>query len=218
VDSARTGLDAFIDAFAALEGEVPHDFPSFAGRTDLEIAHSLFEVNGIEPTDDLVARFEQQLHRAMRALAADLRERGSAMPGALRAVERLAVEKGVVQSLLTGNIAPNARIKLEPFGFLPHLDFEVGAYGSDHRVRGELVAIARGRAEEKHGRPVHPHQVVLVGDTPLDIAAAHQGGARAVGVATGPFGRQELEAAGADDVLTDLSDTPRVLKALLAPT
>lgn len=218
MDSARTGLDAFIDAFAGLQGTVPHDFPSFAGRTDLEIAHSLFEINGIEPTDELLDRFEEALHRAMLALEPELRRRGTALPGAAEAIERLAAESDVIQSLLTGNIAPNARVKLEPFGLLEHLDFEVGAYGSDHRVRGELVAIARARTEEKHGVHVLPHHVVLVGDTPLDIAAAHQGGARAVGVATGPFGRAELEAAGADAVLDDLTGPDRVRQAVLPPT
>jgi phosphoglycolate phosphatase-like HAD superfamily hydrolase len=96
------------------------------------------------------------------------------------------------------------------------VDFDIGGYGADHRIRSELVAIACGRAEQKLGVPVPPAHAVLVGDTPLDIAAAHAGGARAIGVATGPFSVQELEAAGAEAVLPDLRDTERLVSAVLA--
>jgi phosphoglycolate phosphatase-like HAD superfamily hydrolase len=54
-----------------------------------------------------------------------------------------------------------------------------------------------------------------VGDTPLDVAAALAGGARAVGVATGPFGEDELRGSGADAVLPDLADVDSVLAAVL---
>jgi phosphoglycolate phosphatase-like HAD superfamily hydrolase len=57
---------------------------------------------------------------------------------------------------------------------------------------------------------------VLIGDTPLDVVAAHEGGARAVAVATGPFGQSDLAAAGADAVLADLRDTDAVVAAALA--
>ncbi len=61
-----------------------------------------------------------------------------------------------------------------------------------------------------------PGDVVLVGDTPLDVAAAREGGARAVGVATGPYDEGALEEAGADAVLADLRDTDAVVRELLA--
>jgi len=57
---------------------------------------------------------------------------------------------------------------------------------------------------------------VLIGDTPLDVAAALATGARAVGVATGGYTEADLASAGAHVVLPDLSDTPRVLAAILA--
>jgi len=56
---------------------------------------------------------------------------------------------------------------------------------------------------------------VLVGDTPLDVAAALATGARAIGVATGQFPASELEAAGASAVLTDLTGTAEVVTAVL---
>ena len=128
--------------------------------------------------------------------------------GAREALERLDREPGVLQSLLTGNIEPNAAVKLGAFGLDRYLDFEIGAYGSDHHMRGELVAIARRNAERKHGLSIEPAQVVLVGDTPLDVAAAREGGARAVGVATGPFEEEALSEAGATPCCRT-SATPR---------
>ena len=79
-------------------------------------------------------------------------------------------------------------------------------------ARGELTR----RAEERHGIRLESGDVVLVGDTPLDVAAALEGGARAVGVATGPYDEHALAAAGAHGVLTDLSNADAVIRAVLA--
>ena len=122
----------------------------------------------------------------------------------------------VVQSLLTGNIRPLAEVKLGPLGLTRHLDLDVGAYGDAHEVRSELVGPARRRAALAYRAEFGHEATVLVGDTPLDIEAAVVTGARAVGVATGGFSMAELARAGADAVLPDLTDTSRVLAAVLA--
>jgi phosphoglycolate phosphatase len=132
------------------------------------------------------------------------------------ASERLGRETDVVQSLLTGNIAANAQVKLGAFGLDALVDLGIGAYGSDHHRRGRLVGVALQKCERKHGATLAPSDVVLIGDTPLDVAAAREGGARAVGVATGPFDTSELAAAGADAVLADLQDNEAVVAAVLA--
>lgn len=216
VDAARLGRDAFFEAFEAVTGHPPSDTVPFAGRTDLEIAHDMLATSGVESAEALLDRFEEALVEAMAARMEELRERGRALPGAEAALGRLHREEGVVQSLLTGNVERNALLKLAAFGLAPYVDFAAGAYGSDHRVRGELVAIARRRASELHGVELDPRDVVLVGDTPLDIAAAREGGARAVGVATGPYDEAELAGAGADAVLPDLRDTDAVVREVLA--
>ncbi len=122
----------------------------------------------------------------------------------------------MVQSLLTGNIRPLAEVKLGALGLTRHLDLEVGAYGDLHEVRSELVGPARRRAAAAYGADFGGRATVLVGDTPLDVEAAVVAGARAVGVATGGFGVAELASAGADAVLPDLTDTSRVVAAVLA--
>jgi phosphoglycolate phosphatase-like HAD superfamily hydrolase len=215
VDSAKLGRDAFLEAFEVVTGSPPRRLVAFAGRTDLEIALDLFEASGVTAGEELLEAFGESLAVAMAARSDELRERGRPMPGAREALERLEGEPGVVQSLLTGNIAPNAEVKLGAFGLDRAVDFEIGAYGSDHRVRGELVAVARAKAERKHGMPVPAERVVLIGDTPLDVAAAREGGARAVAVATGPYGVDDLREAGPDVVLGDLSNLDDLLAAVL---
>jgi phosphoglycolate phosphatase-like HAD superfamily hydrolase len=121
----------------------------------------------------------------------------------------------VVQALLTGNIRALAEVKLAALGLCGHLDFDVGAYGDVHEVRSELVGPARRKAALAYGADFGGEATVLVGDTPLDIEAALVTGARAVGVATGHFSVAELNAAGAHAVLPDLTDTGRVLAAVL---
>jgi phosphoglycolate phosphatase len=216
VDSAKLGRDAFFEAFQKVTGAAPSEMVPFAGRTDLEIAHDMLESSGVAPDDELLDRFEEALVESMAARHGEMRRRGRALPGAGAALARLQHEPGVVQSLLTGNVEPNALVKLSAFGLARYVDFGAGAYGSDHRVRGELVAIARRRTEERHGVRLEPDDVVLVGDTPLDIAAAREGGARAVGVATGPYDVEMLDDAGADAVLPDLADTEAVAREVLA--
>jgi len=215
VDSAGLGRDAFLEAFERVTGHQPTQLVPFAGRTDMEIALDLLETAGLDHSEQLLGEFEQALAESMAKLAGKLRELGHAMPGVRTALERLGGQAGVTQSLLTGNIEPNAEVKLAAFDLHTLIDMEIGAYGSDHRRRGELVAVARRKALDLRGLSFQPEEIVLVGDTPLDVAAAIEGGARAVGVATGPYDQGQLEHAGADAVLPDLSDLDSVLEALL---
>ena len=121
----------------------------------------------------------------------------------------------VVQSVLTGNVRPMAEMKLGALGLDGHLDLEAGAYGESHEIRSELVHLARGNAARRYGRGFAGTATVLVGDTPLDVAAARATGARAVAVATGGTSADKLAESGADAVLPDLTDTPAVLAAIL---
>jgi phosphoglycolate phosphatase-like HAD superfamily hydrolase len=216
VDSAGLGGQAFLEAFERVTGAPVTTLVPFAGRTDLEIALDLLETAGIDHSELLLDDFEKALTASMAERAELVRERGRPFPGVREALERLGREPGVTQSLLTGNIAANARVKLGAFDLDHLIDMEIGAYGSDHRRRGELVGVARNKALDLRGAAFDPAEIVLVGDTPLDVAAALEGGARAVGVATGPYGTDELRHSGADAVLEDLSDLELVLDAVLS--
>jgi phosphoglycolate phosphatase-like HAD superfamily hydrolase len=97
-----------------------------------------------------------------------------------------------------------AHIKLSRAGFNRYFPF--GGYGSDSGDRTELTKCALARGERLLGEPLDPKEVLVVGDTPKDLDAAHGAGCVAVGVATGKYSRQQLEEAGADIVLNSLRD------------
>jgi phosphoglycolate phosphatase-like HAD superfamily hydrolase len=136
------------------------------------------------------------------------------LEGAAAALERLA-GAGVVQSVLTGNLQPIARIKLDLLGLSRFLDLDVGAYGSDHHRRAELAPLAAARAQRRYGRPFGGADVVVIGDTPNDIDCGRAAGARTIAVATGPFAADALRAHAPDVVLPSLADTDRVLESIL---
>ncbi len=216
VDAGGAGREAFEAAFAAVVGRRAERLVSMAGRTDHAIALEILELNGVADAARRLDAFSSALHAALAARTELIRERGRTLPGAHAALTALS-RPGVLQSLLTGNIEPNAALKLSAFGLGQHLDLEVGGYGSDHHLRPNLVDVARRKAHAKHGLDFAPSETVLVGDTPLDVAAGREGGARVVAVATGRYDEGALRAAGADVVLPDLEDTARTLDAILGP-
>jgi phosphoglycolate phosphatase len=213
------GRSAFADAFMAVEGRVATDLDglmiSTAGRTDPDIAIEFLERHGIPDVETRLDAFHAALVDALAAKTAELREHGRVLPGVEPALAALARQPGVAQSLLTGNLEANAVLKLAVFGLDRYVDFSIGAYGSDHRDRRQLVGVALAKARERLGEEIDPAAVVVIGDTPLDVAAARAGGARAVAVATGHFDVPALEATNPDAVLPDLSDTSAALHAIL---
>jgi phosphoglycolate phosphatase-like HAD superfamily hydrolase len=133
----------------------------------------------------------------------------------LAALTEPEVERRAMVGLLTGNIERGAALKLRSAGIDP-ARFAVGAFGSDALHRPELPAIARRRAETLSGSRIAGADVVIVGDTPDDVACGRPIGARTVAVATGYYDVAALAAAGATRVFADLSETAAVLDALLA--
>lgn len=208
--------------FAGLFGrELPAVAP-MAGRTDRAIIVETLRMAGIPDPGAHVAAFVDGLSREAPAFGERVRRRGHALPGAADALAALAAPPNgrgtqARQSVLTGNIRPLAEVKLGALGLHGHLDLDIGAYGDTHEVRAELVPVARARAAAATGTDFGGESTVLVGDTPLDVAAALATGARAVGVASGDYPEADLAAAGAHTVLRDLTDTPRVLAAILGP-
>jgi phosphoglycolate phosphatase-like HAD superfamily hydrolase len=183
----------------------------FAGRTDKEIA--LVMLGGKQ---DHLPRVLEELAVALELRKEALRTEGYAYPGVPEVLEALHRREDVIQSLLTGNIQANAVIKVSAFGLERWLDFDVGAYGSDpHERRSDLVAVARRRAAEKYGEPTG---AVLVGDTPLDVRAAKEAGARAVAVAGGFADPEALSASEPDALLEDLVDTEAAVAAITGAT
>ena len=187
---------------------------SYAGKTDRQI---IFETCADRDPDHLIGTIDHFTATYIEELTgrrADFLARCRVLGGVVHALERLA-NADVIQSVLTGNLQPIAKIKLDMMGLTRFLDLDIGAYGSDHHRRTELVPIAAARAEQRYGRAFAGADVVVIGDTPHDIDCGRAAGARTIAVATGPFSADELRAHGADIVLENLADTDAVIAAIL---
>jgi phosphoglycolate phosphatase-like HAD superfamily hydrolase len=205
--------------FGGLFGRELDAIAPMAGRTDRAIILDTLGMAGVPDPGTHLAAFIDGLAREAPAFGERVRRRGHALPGAAEALAALAAPPNghaarARQSVLTGNIRPLAEVKLGALGLRDHLDLDIGAYGDTHEVRAELVHVARQRAAALAGTDFPGPSTVLVGDTPLDVAAALATGARAVGVATGDYPEADLAAAGAHAVLPSLADTPSVLAAI----
>jgi phosphoglycolate phosphatase len=218
IDAGR-GLSPHLygQVFTGLFGRDLPVVAPMAGRTDRAIILETLAGAGVGDPAGHVEEFIRGLTAAAPRYGERVRVRGRVLPGAAEALAALAApSRGlVVQSVLTGNIRPLAEAKLGALGLTAHLDLAAGAYGDAHEDRAELVHLARRAAGQAYGCAFGGPATVIVGDTPLDVRAALATGARAVGVATGTAGPAELTAAGAHAVLPDLSDTTRVLTAIL---
>ena len=210
VDSAGHGRFAFEDAFREVVGRDP-EWVDYAGRTDHQIALSM--LNGShEQLPDVLEGLATNLAARKDAISAE----GHIYPGVREALAALHDADGVINSLLTGNLETNAAVKVGAFGLERWLDLVAGANGSDPHVRRSyLGGVARVRAAARSGEPT---AVVLVGDTPLDVLAAREAGARAVAVATGFADLDALRASEPDALLQDLSDTEAAIRAITAST
>jgi len=134
-------------------------------------------------------------------------------PGVEPLLDALAGDPRFELALLTGNFSQTAEIKLGYYDLWRY--FPWGAFGEDAVDRNDLLPVAYTRYEARTGRPAVPSRTVIIGDTPHDVACARAGAARAVGVTTGQYDRDALEAAGADIVFHELSDVAAVLEVLL---
>ncbi len=186
---------------------------SYAGKTDRQILLETFADLGDDAVNEAVERFTEAYMDELSTRRDEFLARCRVLPGVFEALERVAAT-GAVQSVLTGNMQPIAKVKLDLMGLSDKLDLSVGAYGSDHHRRAELVPFAVQRAAQRYGHNFTGDNVVVIGDTPNDIDCGRVAGARTLAVATGPFSVDDLRAHAPDAVLPDLTDTDAVMAAL----
>jgi phosphoglycolate phosphatase len=165
------------------------------------VATRTFEaVLGRSPSDHELARlFAWYVYRLQDEVAVS--EGYRVLDGVVETLDRL-IDRGVVLGIVSGGLEGSARIKLER----GHLNryFPVGAYGTDSRDRHEITRVAIARVSTMHGRDIDPTEVMVVGDTPLDVEAAKAVGAISLAVASGTYTVDELRSSGADLVLASL--------------
>lgn len=173
------------------------------GSTDRLIVRHAMAILGREFTEEACDR---ALARYVGVLDEELSDPAfRVLPGAEELLGSLRA-RSVAFGLCTGNVLEGARLKLRR-GALDHY-FEwgpaaVGGFAHDGEVRARLVEAALRRAAARHG-PIAPAETLVVGDTPLDVEAAHTAGCAALAVATGRYSLPELAASGAEHVAPDL--------------
>ncbi len=173
------------------------------GSTDRLIVRHAMELLGHPFTDDACDR---ALARYLGILPGELADPAfRVLPGVFPALEVL--RRGpVAYGLCTGNVKEGARLKLRRGALDGYFEWgpgAVGGFADDGEVRTRLVEAALRRAAARHG-PIEPPEVLVVGDTPLDVAAARDAGCATLGVATGRYRVEELAASGADHVVETL--------------
>jgi phosphoglycolate phosphatase-like HAD superfamily hydrolase len=215
--TSGAGRRAIVAALGEEVGQVAgFDRVRFDGKTDPQIVAELLEAAG-QPEPRESPRVQALCRRYVSLLARELERpttRTTLMPGVAPLLDHLEREKGVVLGLLTGNLEAGAALKLRSGGIDP-ARFRVGAFGSDSAHRPDLPAIAARRAEPLFGRCPTGSEVVIIGDTPADIACGSAIAARAVAVATGSYSTADLAACAPHAVFEDLSDIARVVEAIL---
>jgi phosphoglycolate phosphatase len=211
------GARAMTMAFRDLLG-VENGFEGVAmpGRTDQIILRDALDRGGHADDASLLWQFQD---RYLEHLAREIDHPApgkfkGVMPGVRELLDALSSRDDVFLALLTGNYSGAARIKLDAFGLWHY--FRCGAFGEDAHDRNDLVPVAVARARACGLPEIPARQVVVIGDTPLDVACARASGARAIAVATGGVDENTLRASGADVVFKDLSDTEGAMKAIVS--
>ncbi|HVB36892.1 MAG TPA: HAD family hydrolase [Vicinamibacterales bacterium] len=205
----RAMTRAFEELFA-----VPDAFRGIPmpGRTDPLILADAAARAGVALDPVIYDRFKSRYYELLRGEVPVGGPRHGVMPGVRELLDTLQGRNDVTLALLTGNYEPAARIKLEHFDLWRYFGF--GAFGDEAADRNALVPVALERSRASGLPHATAADLLIVGDTPLDVACARAGGARVVAVATGSHDVAELSACGPDLVLSDLSDAAAFLRLL----
>jgi phosphoglycolate phosphatase len=215
LSAGGAGARALRDALVEVYGQTgPIGAYSMAGRTDPQIVRELMTAAGMA-VEEIEPRFDVLWDAYLRNLREEIgRTRIQALPGVPALLDR--VEAGgdpTLLGLLTGNVREGARMKVDAAG-LGFGRFRVGAYGSDHWERPELPAVAARRARALTGIDYAGKEIVIIGDTPFDIACGEHLGVRTIAVATGGHPAEELAPCNPDYLFGDLSDVEAVWAAI----
>lgn len=203
VHTGGAGVKAFGKAFQSEFGI--HDGTErlkFAGRTDVSLVREFFGHHNIEPS---LKNFDRFFGAYLDWLAEILpTSKGGPCVGAVEFYEQLkALPEPPLIGLLTGNIKRGAQMKLEKFALWEKFPF--GGFADDHEERPRIAAAAFKRGCEAAGRELRGEEVVVIGDTPLDIHCGRAIGAKVLAVATGGATLEELQRHAPDWAVPDLT-------------
>lgn len=169
------------------------------GKTDPSIVREVLSARKLDSPENIEKTLDRYVGHLPATVASAAEYR--VLPGVLDTLNLLDERPDVLCGLATGNVEAGARAKLARADLNKY--FPTGGFGSDSESRAELVRIGIERARDLLGDA--RARAVVFGDTPRDVQAAHDAGAVACGVATGNFDESALLAAGADEILKNLT-------------
>jgi phosphoglycolate phosphatase-like HAD superfamily hydrolase len=216
LNSAGLGRTSMRKALGSIFGSPGNPAYRYDGKTDKQIVRDVMRLEG--HSDEHI---DSQMERLIEIYLEGLREGAKSgmfnvrpLDGVVELLDALEPRKDVVLGLLTGNVEAGARTKLIAAGINPDR-FLVNAFGSDHEHRPELPAIAQKRASEKLGLNIPGDRIVVIGDTPADIACGRALGAKAIGVASGHYTVEQLREHDPYAVFPSLKDTAGLLESIV---
>lgn len=216
LSSEGIGRTAMRRALGSIFGSPGNPAYRYDGKTDRQIVRDVMRLEG--HSDEYI---DSQMQKVMEVYLEGLRENAKSgkfnvrpLEGVAELLDALEPRNDVVLGLLTGNVEPGARTKLIAAGINPDR-FRVNAFGSDHEDRPELPAIAQRRASEKLGLDIDGGRMVVIGDTPADIACGRSLGAKAIGVASGHYTVEQLQEHDPYAVFPSLANTQQLLESIV---
>ncbi|MEW5741374.1 MAG: HAD hydrolase-like protein [Myxococcota bacterium] len=208
--AGRRALERAFEVFHGRADACSH-FP-FDGMTDRAIVRQGLTAIDVEPTeaaiDSLLSRYVAVLEEEVARVDASRYRVHAGMEEAVKA----GLAAGMAVGLGTGNIREGARVKLERVALFQHFAF--GGFGDDDESRPALIRRGAERGAARLGVGLFEARVVVIGDTPKDVAAAQAMGAQSIGVATGNWSVQQLLDSGATWAFPTLA-APGALDVLL---
>ena len=191
IRTGGAGVKAFEETFKSVFG-IPEATRTlkFAGRTDTSLVREGFVLHGIEPTAQNFEKFfnayPQLLEQLLRQLPGAVCEGVNSF---IAGIDGFSPPPAL--GLLTGNIRRGAELKLTHYGLWQHFPF--GGFGDDHEDRNCIATVAKERGERMLGQELRGEEIVVIGDTPLDVACAKSIGAKVIAVGTGNYTAAELQ-------------------------
>lgn len=212
ITTTGAGRAAIATVFSRLWGlDQPTEGVSFDGRTDRAIFSEIIQLHHLAD-GDIDALYRQATDAYIAELPNSLAAKaGTILPGVPEVLDALVASNGGV-GLATGNSRRGAEVKLRHFGLWER--FAGGGFGDASPIRAEVVRAGIEELAAALQLDPDPFETIVLGDTPLDVDAAHKAGTRALAVATGRYTVEQLKESGAEWVLEDLGDVPRVLEIL----
>lgn len=216
ITTGGAGKRALVRALAEHDIDQTAEF-SFAGMTDRAILRRYLAAQPASPRHEggepLIGELlDAYLGFLVEEVRATPKDRYYLHEGVLDSLQAAETAERVVIGLGTGNIKRGAQIKLEAVDLWHRFSF--GGFGSDAEDRAELLMAGAERGAAALGEVRASCRVVVIGDTPRDIAAAKAIGAETIAVATGRYGLESLAEHRPTHVLPSLA-APRALSALL---